>query len=238
MQYLVESASYYLSNVVTRFIWNFNTMQVLFERKCLQLYNNYSTVRNVTYYCQSIWWRIFSKPQLTLLQEPEESVWITLTTHDDDDIYTSQQYLDNEPTRKLFERKMEASANTLSNLKNKNSCCLIGKYNERYFVQVSDISPKLEYAKSSIMFLSVYYCHPSMKTKLELTIPESMLYVGNELLNGTFLLRALKMQPEPFVFDPRYELQCMDSNVFEFSVFDNQYVRVNHNSFEVVTIFA
>ena len=238
MQYLFSSATYHLSNVCARFIWNINTMQVLLERWCSQMYNNYSIVRNINYYYHSMWWILFPKPHINLLREPEESDWITLSTNDHDDIHTSVQTFEEEPTLDTFKCEMDISAKTLLNLKNKNCCCLIGKYSEHYFVQVSDILPKLKFRESDVTLLSIYYYHPSMAEKIALKIPDGMYHVGNELLNANFVLRTLKMQSEPFVFDEGYEIQCMDSNIAEFSISWDQYIRVNYDTFDIITIIS
>lgn len=237
MHELFESFGHYMSSFATRLIWNINIVQVLAERQCLQIYNNYAFVRNALHHCQSIWQCLFPKTYVSLLQDPEESAWIALLTNDNDDIYTSLQNLGDEPISEvLYASKFKLAANNLVNLKNRNNCCLIGKFHDRYCVQVSDVSPKLDNVKSSLSFLSIYYCHPTMKSKIELHVSDDMLFVGNELLNGTFVLRTLKMQSEPFVFDQHYEIQCIDSNVTEFSIFDNQYITVNVESFDIVTI--
>lgn len=239
MQDILDSASYYITNFAARLLWNINTLRVLVERQCAQFCSNYPFVQHTFQHCQCIWWRLFPKPHVSLLEEPNENAWIVLCTNDDDDLFISPETIDNEfVTQELFESKLKSSANTLANMKNKNNCCLIGNFHDRYFVRVSDVLPKFDFIKPPISFLSIYYCHPSMDSKLELHIPEAMLYVGNELFNETFVLRALKMQSQPYVFDQRYEIECMDSNVSEFSVFSNQYVYVNNGSFDVKTNHA
>lgn len=237
MQDILDSALYHLSTFGSRLIWNTNVVLVLLERRCLYFYDKYPFIRNILHKCEFIWGFWFPKPQISLLQEPTENAWIVLCTNDNDDLFISPETIDNESvTQELFESKMKLCASTLSNMKNKINCCLIGNFHGSYFVRISDNLPKLECPKTTLSFLSIYYSHPSMKSKLELHVPEGMLYVGNELFNETFVIRALKMQPEPFVFDNQYEIQCMDSNVSEFSVFNNQYVYVNDGSFDVKTI--
>ena len=69
---------------------------------------------------------------------------------------------------------------------------------------------------SNIQFLSVLYDHPDIPAgPLRLAVEPSYMMVGNCLLNRIFVLRLLRYQYNQvdFVFDDRYKLIIMDSNI-------------------------
>ncbi len=69
---------------------------------------------------------------------------------------------------------------------------------------------------SKVQFLSVLYDHPDIPTgPLRLVVDPSYMMAGNCLLNRIFVLRLLRYQynKADYVFDDRYKLIIMDSNI-------------------------
>lgn len=68
---------------------------------------------------------------------------------------------------------------------------------------------------SQVSFLSVHYEHPELPNGLRLIIDPQYMMVGNHLLNHVFVLRLLSYQYNRgnYVFDDRYSLKIMDSNI-------------------------
>jgi len=92
--------------------------------------------------------------------------------------------------------------------------------------------PKL----SSVSFLDIQYNHPDMKESLILIIPREWCCIGNELFSPEFILRMLYYQTLPFVFDMRYTLDIMDSDLNMFQLYSNQWMILKDTNYEIVTV--
>jgi hypothetical protein len=92
------------------------------------------------------------------------------------------------------------------------------------------IIPKL----SSVSFLDIQYHHPEMKDSLILEIPKEWCCVHNELFSCAFILRMLYYQTLPFVFDMRYTLDIMDSDLNIFSLNSHQCIILDETSYEIL----
>lgn len=81
------------------------------------------------------------------------------------------------------------------------------------------------HTRSKVRFLFVEYVHPRMTHHIPLEIPENMLYVGNELLSSTFVLRFLEytLGNGNFVFDKNYRLIAMTKDV--------EYIELNFDQY-------
>ena len=67
--------------------------------------------------------------------------------------------------------------------------------------------------RSSFEFLFVEYYHPHMKETIELTIPDGLYLVKNELFTPAHIHRILYYTDRYFVFDLHYEIRFMDQNM-------------------------
>jgi hypothetical protein len=89
---------------------------------------------------------------------------------------------------------------------------------------------------SRVSFLSVHYEHPDLPNGLRLIIDPQYMMVGNHLLDRVFVLRLLSYQYNRgnYVFDDRYSLKIMDSNINICTVRSDQGVVVGEKEYAVV----
>jgi hypothetical protein len=106
---------------------------------------------------------------------------------------------------------------------------------ECYFICKNDKPiPNISFKRSNAKFLTIEYIHPEMKKSIELTLEYSWFYVGNELFTPTFILRALKYQPQPFFFDMNYKISIMDNdiNIVEFG--SNKHILLTEDGYNLI----
>jgi len=84
-------------------------------------------------------------------------------------------------------------------------------------------------------FLSIEYTHPNMKKSVVLTLDENMYHENNEILSASFIMRLLKHQKEPFVFDENYALKIMDSNINNIVLKSNEYLILGKMEYTIGT---
>ena len=89
------------------------------------------------------------------------------------------------------------------------------------------------FARSEVEFFFVEYNHPSMPETIELTIPENMYLVGNEILSPCFVLRLLEKQNIEFEFDSRYEITILDHCMKQVKLSMEQYIELEKETYEV-----
>ena len=89
---------------------------------------------------------------------------------------------------------------------------------------------------SQVSFLSVHYEHPDLPNGLRLIIDPQYMMVGNHLLNRVFVLRLLSYQYNRgnYMFDDRYSLKIMDSNINIRTVGSDQGVVLGEKEYVVV----
>jgi hypothetical protein len=89
---------------------------------------------------------------------------------------------------------------------------------------------------SLVSFLSVHYEHPDLPNGLRLVIDPQYMMVGNHLLNRVFVLRLLSYQYNRgnYVFDDRYSLKIMDSNINIRTVRSEQGIVLGEKEYVVV----
>jgi hypothetical protein len=80
--------------------------------------------------------------------------------------------------------------------------------------------------------ISISYNHPAISESIELTIPIEMYCVGNHLFSAAFVRRCLEYQQIPFVFDDRYTLTIIDTNVTIHTVSSTEYITVTADGIE------
>ena len=143
------------------------------------------------------------KPKNTKLVEPEFSSWICVASIE---------------SGKLLEKYVFTDSASTSNDSNQDldgNSIMICKTNDgQRHVKMSH--DDIVSGPSKVQFLSVLYDHPDIPTgPLRLAINPSYMMVGNCLLNRIFVLRLLRYQynKTDFVFDDRYKLVIMDSNI-------------------------
>lgn len=113
------------------------------------------------------------------------------------------------------------------------------KYFDKYIVKnirkTLDSTPITGLKKSNVLFITVQYTNPKMKTPVTLEIPKGMYIVGNELFSPSFVLRLLNYQPCSYVFDYRYVLKIVDNNVNIIELNKNQYIKLCETSYVIET---
>jgi hypothetical protein len=94
------------------------------------------------------------------------------------------------------------------------------------------INPK----KSNIRFLSIQYTHPELEEPIELNLENQWYFVGNELLGKTHILRILEYQfsKSQYIFDERYILKIIDSDINIFEINAEQYIRLEEDKYEII----
>jgi len=89
---------------------------------------------------------------------------------------------------------------------------------------------------SLVSFLSVHYEHPDLPNGLRLIIDPQYMMIGNHLLNRVFVLRLLSYQYNRgnYVFDERYSLKIMDSNINICTVRSEQGIVLGEKEYVIV----
>lgn len=89
---------------------------------------------------------------------------------------------------------------------------------------------------SQVSFLSVHYEHPDLPNGLRLIIDPQYMMVGNHLLDRVFVLRLLSYQYNRgnYVFDDRYSLKIMDSNINICTVRSDQGIVLGEKEYAIV----
>ena len=115
--------------------------------------------------------------------------------------------------------------------------CIIMKHSNRYFVSLCShyiSKPVVPSPLDMIMNapISISYNHPAISESIELTIPIEMYCVGNHLFSAAFVRRCLEYQQLPFVFDDRYTLTIIDTNVTIHTISSTEYITVTADGIE------
>ena len=90
--------------------------------------------------------------------------------------------------------------------------------------------------RSSFEFLFVEYYHPHMKETIELTIPDGLYLVKNELFTPAHIHRMLYYTDRYFVFDLHYEIRFMDQNMEQHILKSNEYLVITEDGYERRTL--
>jgi len=173
--------------------------------------------------------------------EPDNAVWTSISTINTDDTYEEKyEFSDNTEEQAsvlnfLMKKVKKLSANDskvdLYILKNDD------KYIYRILSRVAGPpGHQFIYDLSKSRFLSVEYTHNQMEKPIYLDIPRNAYLVGNEILSATFVLRCLKYQAMPFVFDMNYILKIMDNNIKQFTMNSGQYCFLGENEYTIKNI--
>jgi hypothetical protein len=88
---------------------------------------------------------------------------------------------------------------------------------------------------SKVRFLSIIYSHPKMIHNIELQLPNTMYYVGNELFSAVFVLRMLEYivgSGSYYVFDMDYTLKLLDRNVKYTELSSKEYIILGEQSYD------
>jgi len=156
--------------------------------------------------------------------EPFEKYWINISRYslESDDSPAYIEHYD------LFDQSDIISGNdclTLFNIHDASERLVSTSPNTLFTMKIDDILiyrnipskervAELVYdVKSKTRFIGIEYRHPKMSGVIQIDLPIHTYYAGNEILSPTFILRYLKYQSNPFVFDEDYKITLIDSNV-------------------------
>lgn len=89
---------------------------------------------------------------------------------------------------------------------------------------------------SNVRFISIVYSHPNMKDQITFEISKNWFVVQNELFTSEFVFRQLVYQYESFVFDNRYKIILLDSNVNSLELTSDKYIEILEDEYKVHTI--
>lgn len=159
------------------------------------------------------------KPASTKLVEPSFETWSCVASIENGSLL--EKYVFGEPDTTGVDDKS----------------IIIYKMNDQ--IQVKRSTDKLNcesiFPPSKVKFLSVLYEHPQVKEQLRLTIDPKYMLVGNYVLNDVFVLRLLRHQynKSDFVFDNRYKLRIMDSNIMMSCIESNQAIILDDNKYSI-----
>jgi len=89
---------------------------------------------------------------------------------------------------------------------------------------------------SEIRFLSVEYNHPSLIDPIQLVLENKWYTIGNEIFNFIHVLKMLQYQVSAgsYIFDDRYTLKIIDSNIHIFEITASQYIRLEQDNYQIV----
>ena len=137
-----------------------------------------------------------------------------------------------------FMKQMRNFYPLLYDCENKNYICLLSRFNDILCVQHTPVYLKNNdiFEKSEMSILSVTYSHPSMEEKIDISLPDNILYCHNQLFNSAFVYHCLQYQDKPYVFDEQYRVEIMDSNVDTKLIEHNQYLHIYKDEFKVQSL--
>lgn len=89
---------------------------------------------------------------------------------------------------------------------------------------------------SEIRFLSIEYNHPEMNEPIQLVLEKDWSVVGNEVLGKIHILRMLEYQAfkSQYVFDDRYILKIIDSNINILEIGSRQQIRLENEGYIIL----
>jgi hypothetical protein len=90
--------------------------------------------------------------------------------------------------------------------------------------------------KGKNYFLSIEYTHPKMSGGIVVYMPTNVYNATSNILTPAFIKRYLEYQSLPYVFDMRYTLKILDTNINIFNMKSNQHIKLKDRSYDVVTV--
>jgi hypothetical protein len=75
-----------------------------------------------------------------------------------------------------------------------------------------------------------------MDEPVSITLPTNMWCVDNQLFSPIFVRRCLEYIEDRFIFNGKYTIQIIDSNVNIYTIHPYEYIRVHDDSIEVISV--
>lgn len=117
------------------------------------------------------------------------------------------------------------------------------KYDKQYMYRVYNISNEsttidnnIPLIKCPIQFISIQYCNNINNNKVDILLDKNIYIEGNEILSATFIHRYLTYHNKSYLFDYDYTLTFIDTNINQFTLNNEQYIKLNDASYEIMDI--
>jgi len=245
---------FYLSCI----LWYSGKVQYI-KDKSQYLYNNYplikSSVDNTTYGA------LFLKSKILEYRiEPLRTNWIStsiLLSYNSTSILNSEthyadiyEFIDTDEvdTEKLdkifvdnFKSACESAKSIVLNTNKVLETMVTMKRGDHYINYVfnkkdSKNTASLEFPilENRTKLLSIEYKHPDMKNTIIMDLNEKIYLNNNEILSPLFVRRWLEYQSTGFIFDLRYNLKVMNSNINTFDLKSDKHLLLLKNDYEIV----
>ena len=82
-------------------------------------------------------------------------------------------------------------------------------------------------------FISISYTHPDMTKNIDIDLVSGMYRDKNQILSSTFVLWYLEHQPNPFIFDEKYILKIMDSDIKYIELKSDEYILLEKSKYTI-----
>lgn len=232
-----------VTSIMTSLLWKYSDLRVFLDDKYNHYYDNNKYFKLTMDYSHSMF-GYFKRKLTTECILPEENIWhqyISIIENESTYKYSeSFEILDNIISNETkYIESIELSKDFFNDFLNANLCCLLSKFKDTYVVRNNFTkSNQCDYfQKSNVSILSVVYSHPKMEQKINIELPNEMLYCHNQLFNAAFVYFCLKyFNKQDFTFDEDYNVEIMDSNVEIMNLTYNHYLYVGLDNFEIKQI--
>ena len=225
-------------------LWTFSKMCVYVERGGILLYNSNDYIKQGVDQCVSMkeWVEDLTSNKNI---EPKTNNWIHVCRISNQDSSYSEIYdnLSDTLTETECVRKYQgAYLSVLNESDQYNDTCVFLKQNNLYCIRkCSGNDIKLEVAtpieQSNCVPISIVYKHPDMTEDIDLLfLPDEIYCVNNSLFSKVFVRRSLEYQEKPFVFDDRYTIDIIDSNVTMYTMTKTDYMKILVDEFKIISL--
>lgn len=225
-------------------LWTFSKMCVYVERGGILLYNSNDYIKQCVDQCVSMkeWVDDLTSNKNV---EPKINNWVHVCRISNRDNSYSEIYdnLSDTMTETECVRKYQtAYLSVLNESDQYNDTCVFLKQNNLYCIRKCaghdiklDVATPIE--QSNCIPISIVYKHPDMTEDIDLLfLPNEMYCVNNSLFSKAFVRRSLEYQEKPFVFDDRYTIDIIDSNVTMHTMTKTDYMKILVDEFKIISL--
>jgi hypothetical protein len=225
-------------------LWTFSKICVYAERGGILLYNSNDYIKQVVDQC------VYMKEWVDDLTsnkniEPKTNTWIhvcRISNQDNSYLEIYDNLSDTLTEAECVRKYQSAYLSVLNESVQYNDTCVFLKQNNLYCIRkCSGPDIKLDVAtpieKSNCVPISIVYKHPDMTEDIDLLfLPNEMYCVNNSIFSKAFVRRSLEYQEKPFVFDDRYTIDIIDSNVTMHTMTKNEYMKILVDEFKIISL--
>ena len=225
-------------------LWTFSKICVYAERGGILLYNSNDYIKQVVDQCVSMKEWVDDLTSNNNI-EPKMNTWIhvcRISNQDNSYLEIYDNLSDTLTEAECVRKYQSAYLSVLNESVQYNDTCVFLKQNNLYYIsKCSGPDIKLDVAtpieKSNCVPISIVYKHPDMTEEIDLLfLPNEMYCVNNSLFSKAFVRRILEYQEKPFVFDDRYTIDIIDSNVTMYTITKNEYMKILVDEFKIISL--